>query len=123
LTWPADRTRELVALRAAELSFGKIGKALGISRNAVKGKLARLGEARGPASAEISNLSRQDGWTSGLATFSHGPTFQFFISPSGAVRFYSWRYGQSWGGVKGVCEMHRRALFAALEAERIGRAA
>lgn len=63
--------------------------------------------------ATVSNLRRSDGWFSGVVTFSHGVTLDFFVTPSGGeVRFYR---GTGEGGVGGRhAAPHRRALLVAL---------
>lgn len=41
--WPAARTAELLRLRECAMSAGQIARELGITRNAVMGKLSRMG--------------------------------------------------------------------------------
>ena len=50
-TWTPERVEALKALADAGLSCSQIGRKLGVSRNAVIGKLNRLGLARGRAPA------------------------------------------------------------------------
>lgn len=49
--WTADKTAELIKLRSEGLSFAKLGRALGCTRNAVLSKVHRLDRKPVPRAA------------------------------------------------------------------------
>jgi GcrA cell cycle regulator len=93
--WTAERITELTRLWATGLSSSEIGRKLGITKNAVVGKVRRLDLAmrRQPAPRRIENkVITLDGLTASMCSWPNGepgkPDFRFCGKPTEAGKPY-----------------------------------
>ena len=93
--WTAERITELTRLWATGLSASEIGRKLGITKNAVVGKVRRLDLAmrRQPPTRKVqSKVITLDGLTASMCSWPNGepgkPDFRFCGKPTAAGKPY-----------------------------------